>query len=196
MYYVILLVVSCYYPCCCTCQCLSFINLSLVLMRSHVLHYSAPFLCIVLCPMVAAQDHLTPSAWIGFNDKEHLCIFFCSWLFLTLMFSSADPHWKTFNNAHHQATKNAGIITSLQVLCIINKPTAAAIAYGLNTSSKKGGESQTIVYNLGGGMFNISLSIWSASTTGTGGWLQWHRWVIVLWSLLVVVWVDVLTLVV
>ena len=59
-----------------------------------------------------------------------------------------------FNNAHRQATKDAGTIAGLQVLCIINKPTAAAIAYGLN---KKGDESQFIVYDLGGGTFDVSL---------------------------------------
>ena len=53
-----------------------------------------------------------------------------------------------------QATKDAGTIAGLQVLHIINEPTAAAIAYGLN---KKGGESQIIVYNLGGGTFDVSL---------------------------------------
>ncbi|KAG9223359.1 hypothetical protein CCMSSC00406_0009278 [Pleurotus cornucopiae] len=52
------------------------------------------------------------------------------------------------------STKDASTITGLQVLRIINEPTAAAIAYGLN---KKTGESQIIVYNLGGGTFDVSL---------------------------------------
>jgi len=59
-----------------------------------------------------------------------------------------------FNDAQRQATKDAGVIAGLQVLRIINEPTAAAIAYGLN---KKGGESQIIVYDLGGGTFDVSL---------------------------------------
>jgi heat shock protein 5 len=59
-----------------------------------------------------------------------------------------------FNNAQRQATKDAGTIAGLNVLRIINEPTAAAIAYGLN---KKGGESQIIVYDLGGGTFDVSL---------------------------------------
>jgi len=59
-----------------------------------------------------------------------------------------------FNNAQRQATKDAGTIAGLQVLRIINEPTAAAIAYGLD---KKGGESQIIVYDLGGGNFDVSL---------------------------------------
>ena len=53
-----------------------------------------------------------------------------------------------------QATKDAGTVAGLQVMCIINEPTAAIIVYGLN---KKGGESQIIIYNLGGGMFDVSL---------------------------------------
>ena len=59
-----------------------------------------------------------------------------------------------FNNAQRQATRDAGTIAGLQVLRIINGPTAAAIAYGLD---KKGGESQTIIYDLGGGTFDVSL---------------------------------------
>jgi heat shock protein 5 len=62
--------------------------------------------------------------------------------------------WSDFNDARRQATKDAGTITGLQVLRIINEPTAAAIAYGLN---KKGRESQIIVYDLGGGTFDVSL---------------------------------------
>ncbi|OBZ74374.1 glucose-regulated [Grifola frondosa] len=59
-----------------------------------------------------------------------------------------------FNDAQRQATKDAGTIAGLQVLRIINEPTAAAIAYGLD---KKGGESQIVVYDLGGGTFDVSL---------------------------------------
>ena len=59
-----------------------------------------------------------------------------------------------FNDAQRQATKDAGIIAGLNVLRIVNEPTAAAIAYGLD---KKGGESKIIVYDLGGGTFDVSL---------------------------------------
>ncbi|EPQ55768.1 heat shock protein 70 [Gloeophyllum trabeum ATCC 11539] len=59
-----------------------------------------------------------------------------------------------FNDAQRQATKDAGTIAGLTVLRIINEPTAAAIAYGLD---KKGGESRIIVYDLGGGTFDVSL---------------------------------------
>jgi heat shock protein 5 len=59
-----------------------------------------------------------------------------------------------FNDTQRQATKDARTIAGLQVLRIIDKPTAVAIAYGLN---KKGGESQIIVYDLDGGAFDLSL---------------------------------------
>lgn len=59
-----------------------------------------------------------------------------------------------FNDAQRQATKDAGVIAGLNVLRIVNEPTAAAIAYGLD---KKGGESKIIVYDLGGGTFDVSL---------------------------------------
>ncbi|KAI3634376.1 hypothetical protein MIR68_007980 [Amoeboaphelidium protococcarum] len=59
-----------------------------------------------------------------------------------------------FNDAQRQATKDAGTIAGLNVLRIINEPTAAAIAYGLD---KKGGERTILVYDLGGGTFDVSL---------------------------------------
>ncbi|KAL2856048.1 Hsp70 protein-domain-containing protein [Aspergillus pseudoustus] len=59
-----------------------------------------------------------------------------------------------FNDAQRQATKDAGIIAGLNVLRVVNEPTAAAIAYGLD---KTGTERQVIVYDLGGGTFDVSL---------------------------------------
>ncbi|CAG9943852.1 unnamed protein product [Clonostachys rosea f. rosea IK726] len=59
-----------------------------------------------------------------------------------------------FNDNQRQATKDAGIIAGLNVLRIVNEPTAAAIAYGLD---KTDGERQIIVYDLGGGTFDVSL---------------------------------------
>ena len=59
-----------------------------------------------------------------------------------------------FNDAQRQATKDAGRIAGLDVLRIINEPTAAAIAYGLD---KKSDEKNIIVYDLGGGTFDVSL---------------------------------------
>jgi heat shock protein 1/8 len=60
-----------------------------------------------------------------------------------------------FNDAQRQATKDAGTIAGLNVLRIINEPTAAAIAYGLD---KKGqGERNVLIFDLGGGTFDVSL---------------------------------------
>ena len=59
-----------------------------------------------------------------------------------------------FNDAQRQATKDAGTIAGLNVVRIINEPTAAAIAYGL---TQKGGEKNILVYDLGGGTFDVSI---------------------------------------
>ena len=59
-----------------------------------------------------------------------------------------------FNDAQRQATKDAGTIAGLNVMRIINEPTAAAIAYGLD---KKGGEKNILVFDLGGGTFDVSI---------------------------------------
>merc|ERR1712124_184447 len=59
-----------------------------------------------------------------------------------------------FNDAQRQATKDAGVIAGLNVLRIINEPTAAAIAYGMD---KKSGEKNIVVFDLGGGTFDVSL---------------------------------------
>lgn len=59
-----------------------------------------------------------------------------------------------FNDNQRQATKDAGIIAGLNVIRVVNEPTAAAIAYGLD---RTGGERQIIVYDLGGGTFDVSL---------------------------------------
>jgi len=59
-----------------------------------------------------------------------------------------------FNDAQRQATKDAGVIAGLTVMRIINEPTAAAIAYGMD---KKEGEKNVLVFDLGGGTFDVSL---------------------------------------
>jgi molecular chaperone DnaK len=59
-----------------------------------------------------------------------------------------------FNDAQRQATKNAGKIAGLEVERIINEPTAAALAYGLDKLDK---EQKILVYDLGGGTFDVSL---------------------------------------
>ena len=59
-----------------------------------------------------------------------------------------------FNDAQRQSTKDAGTIAGLNVVRIINEPTAAAIAYGLD---KRGGEKNILVFDLGGGTFDVTL---------------------------------------
>merc|ERR1712132_4519 len=60
-----------------------------------------------------------------------------------------------FNDAQRQATKDAGTISGLNVLRIINEPTAAAIAYGLD--KKVGTERNVLIFDLGGGTFDVSI---------------------------------------
>ena len=61
-----------------------------------------------------------------------------------------------FNDSQRQATKDAGVIAGLNVLRIINEPTAAAIAYGLD-KKKGGGEKNVLIFDLGGGTFDVSI---------------------------------------
>ena len=61
-----------------------------------------------------------------------------------------------FNDSQRQATKDAGIIAGLNILRIINEPTAAAIAYGLNNTSD---EKKILIFDLGGGTFDVSILI-------------------------------------
>jgi molecular chaperone DnaK len=60
-----------------------------------------------------------------------------------------------FNDSQRQATKDAGKIAGLEVLRIINEPTAAALAYGLDKATKK--DAKIAVYDLGGGTFDVSI---------------------------------------
>lgn len=60
-----------------------------------------------------------------------------------------------FNDSQRQATKDAGSISGMNVLRIINEPTAAAIAYGLDKKGK--GERNVLIFDLGGGTFDVSL---------------------------------------
>merc|ERR1712112_458515 len=79
-----------------------------------------------------------------------------------------------FNDSQRQATKDAGVIAGLNVLRIINEPTAAAIAYGLD--KKKGSaECNVLIFDLGGGTFDVSIltieeGIFEVKTLTTG-WL-------------------------
>merc|ERR1711904_430401 len=62
-----------------------------------------------------------------------------------------------FNDSQRQATKDAGAIAGLDVLRIINEPTAAAIAYGLDRKDQVKSERNVLIFDLGGGTFDVSL---------------------------------------
>jgi len=62
-----------------------------------------------------------------------------------------------FNDSQRQATKDAGTICGLNVLRVINEPTAAAIAYGLDKKDTGSGEKNVLIFDLGGGTFDVSI---------------------------------------
>ncbi|KAD2067445.1 hypothetical protein E3N88_41920 [Mikania micrantha] len=62
-----------------------------------------------------------------------------------------------FNDSQRQATKDAGIISGLNIIRMINEPTAAAIAYGLDNKSDITRKMNVLVFDLGGGTFDVSL---------------------------------------
>ncbi|XP_061354241.1 heat shock 70 kDa protein 4-like [Gastrolobium bilobum] len=62
-----------------------------------------------------------------------------------------------FNDSQRQATKDAGVIAGLNVMKIINEPTAAALAYGLQKRADLVGERNVFIFDLGGGTFDVSL---------------------------------------
>jgi heat shock 70kDa protein 1/2/6/8 len=66
-----------------------------------------------------------------------------------------------FNDQQRQATKDAGRIAGLEVVRIINEPTAAALAYGLHTAGADGAasheKSNVVIFDLGGGTFDVSV---------------------------------------
>ncbi|XXG54704.1 hypothetical protein AAC387_Pa03g2516 [Persea americana] len=62
-----------------------------------------------------------------------------------------------FNNSQRQATKDAGLIAGLNVISIISEPTAAAIAYGLDNKVGSSGKKNVLIFDLGGGTFDVSI---------------------------------------
>merc|ERR1719476_95450 len=62
-----------------------------------------------------------------------------------------------FNDSQRQATKDAGEIAGMQVLRIVNEPTAAAIAYGLDAKQQSGVDTHILVFDMGGGTFDVSI---------------------------------------
>ncbi|KAK4745590.1 hypothetical protein SAY87_011902 [Trapa incisa] len=62
-----------------------------------------------------------------------------------------------FNDSQRQATKDAEVIASLNVMRIINEPTAVVIAYGLDKKATSVGEKNDLIFDLGGGNYDVSL---------------------------------------
>ena len=103
--------------------------------------------------MVLVKMKETAEGYLGKQIKNAVVtvpgiFFFRSRYRLSLLFFLA-----YFNDAQRQATKDAGTIAGLNVARIINEPTAAAIAYGLD----KKGEKNILVFDLGGGTFDVSI---------------------------------------
>ena len=129
--------------------------------RRHDDQYSKKFSELVPYKIVSAKNG---DAWVKANDQEYAPSEVSSFILRKLkedaeayLGEKVDKAVITvpayFNDAQRQATKDAGKIAGLEVLRIINEPTAAALAYGLD---KK--ESGTIaVYDLGGGTFDVSI---------------------------------------
>src|ERR1700749_3834493 len=105
-------------------------------------------------------------AWVGGRDSKKFAPSEISAFILQKMKETAEAHLREkvtqavitgpayFNDAQRQSTKDAGKIAGLEVLRIINEPTAAALAYGMDKKSA----GQTIaVYDLGGGTFDVSV---------------------------------------
>jgi len=111
-------------------------------------------------------DHENGDAWVATSDGRKMAPPEISARVLEKMKKTAEDYLGEkvteavitvpayFNDSQRQATKDAGRIAGLEVKRIINEPTAAALAYGMD---KKGGDRKVAVYDLGGGTFDVSI---------------------------------------
>jgi molecular chaperone DnaK len=114
----------------------------------------------------AIVEHDNGDAWVATSEGKKLSAQEVSARILEKMKKTAEAYLGEtvteavitvpayFNDSQRQATKDAGRIAGLDVKRIINEPTAAALAYGMD---KKGGDRKIAVYDLGGGTFDISI---------------------------------------
>ncbi|KAK9293316.1 hypothetical protein L1049_021308 [Liquidambar formosana] len=106
-------------------------------------------------------NHITPS-WVTFTDSDRLigeaaknqAIVNVERIKGPFSMSKDFLEKTNFNTAQRRATKYAGIIAGLNIVGIVNDPTVAAIAYGLD---KRGGKKNMLVFDLGGGTFDVSI---------------------------------------
>ncbi|RDX70269.1 Heat shock cognate 70 kDa protein, partial [Mucuna pruriens] len=119
---------------------------------------------------VIADSDDKPMIVVNYKGQEkHLSAEEVSSMVLTKMREIAEAYLETpvknavvtvpayFNDSQRQATKDAGTIAGLNVLRIINEPTAAALAYGLDKRANCVGERNIFLFDLGGGTFDVSL---------------------------------------
>ncbi|KAJ4834450.1 70-kilodalton heat shock protein [Turnera subulata] len=96
------------------------------------------------------QGNRTTPSYVAFTDTERL-------IGDAAKNQVAMNPTNTVFGSQRQATKDAGVIAGLNVMRIINEPTAAAIAYGLDKKASSAGEKNVLIFDLGGGTFDVSL---------------------------------------
>merc|ERR1712149_96154 len=121
-------------------------------------------------PFTVVDEGSRPKLEVEYkNETKRFTPEECSSMILVKMKETAEAYLGTevkdavvtvpayFNDSQRQATKDAGVIAGLNILRIINEPTAAAIAYGLDKSKKHSGETNVLIFDLGGGTFDVSI---------------------------------------
>ena len=119
---------------------------------------------------VTAGDNDKPMITLRYKDQEkQLCAEEVSSMVLTKMREIAEEYLESpvrnavvtvpayFNDSQRKATIDAGVIAGLNVMRVLNEPTAAAIAYGLDKRTGCIGERNIFVFDLGGGTFDVSI---------------------------------------
>merc|ERR1712048_214980 len=120
-------------------------------------------------PFTVVEEGSRPKLEVEYkNETKRFTPEECSSMILTKMKETAEAYLGTevkdavvtvpayFNDSQRQATKDAGVIAGLNIMRIINEPTAAAIAYGMG-KKKDDKESNVLIFDLGGGTFDVSI---------------------------------------